>query len=111
MQSTTIEIKLPLLADAQLLAKEYPFTFNLPTDEQYNDIGFFSLVQVCHKGERFWVSIFAACGHDEFYGTVNNELLQKELKLGDAIKLHKKNIYKMLWPHYPDYGHFLCPYT
>ncbi len=86
------------LANARLLAFEFPETFEVPSDAELRAMKPGDYVKVARNGERFWVRLDGYVGR-KWHGTVSNDLvLNDDLKLGDSIFFARKNIYDTLYP-------------
>jgi uncharacterized protein YegJ (DUF2314 family) len=91
--------------NAQEMHKLHPKTFEVPSDEELNNIKIGDFVKICIYGklepdfsdidnERFWVEV-TEINNDEIIGTVDNELVEVDLKYGEKIKFKKENIYSI----------------
>jgi len=79
--------------NAQEMQTRYPDTFEAPTLTALNSISIGQSVKVCHKNERFWVSV-TSIHKDVISGTVDNSLVLKHpFKFGDIIQFKKHHIY------------------
>lgn len=92
--------------DAQQLKKEFPQTFEAPSQEELDSLKINDSIKVAvlfdskentATAERFWVLI-TKIENDTVTGTVDNELVKTAfhgLKLDDTITFEKKNIYSI----------------
>lgn len=88
--------------DAQEMHLLHPETFEVPTQEELDNIQPGDSVKVCVGKERFWVTvelIGTLVGmKDVIGGIIDNDLVfthEHGLKCGDKIKFEKKNIYSI----------------
>jgi hypothetical protein len=87
----------PRLSNAQSLAKQYPETFEVPSQEQLNNLNAYDTVKICRNGERFHVTILYIDKDGVLYGQVDDKLvLVKSFRQGDILKFEKKNIYSIV---------------
>lgn len=83
--------------DAQLMHKEHPKTFEVPSKKELNALKPGDIVKVCADGERFWTKIESVKGND-ITATVDNDLALSSshgLYCGDTISFTKDNIYSI----------------
>lgn len=82
------------LVNARLLALEFD-EFEVPSDAQIRKLKPGDFVKVARNAERFWVRVDGYVGR-RWHGTVMNDLVNSEdLKLGDSIYFHRKNVYDL----------------
>lgn len=79
-------------ADAQAMRIKHPATFYAPSKEDLDNIKDGDFVKVSVNNERFWVIVTNVNG-DVVTGTIDNDLLQKQLKYKDIIEFPKNCIY------------------
>jgi DNA-binding protein YbaB len=99
-------MKKPTFEDAQQMKKNFPQTFEAPSQEELDSLKINDSIKVAvlfdSKGndvtaERFWVLI-TKIENDTITGTVDNDLVKTVfhgLKLDDTITFEKKNIYSI----------------
>jgi len=79
--------------NAQLMARKHSGTFEVPTQDELNNLKPSNFVKVCAFRERFWVEIEEI--NDEIItGRIDNDLVMTdEIKFDDVITFKKENIY------------------
>lgn len=91
-----IEIKHPVLLDAQQRHREYPRTFSVPDKMVLQTLSRGDYAQVCADRERFWVLITEVV-KTGFQGVIENDLIctsAHHLADGDRIFFEAQNILK-----------------
>ena len=78
--------------DASEMNSKYPNTFDIPTQDELEDITIGDTVKISNGLERFWVELKEV---NKLYliGRVDNELITNEYNLNDYVMFEKKNIY------------------
>jgi len=87
-------IKKPQLRDAQKLHQENAM-FEVPSNDRLKAIKVGDYVKVNHSSERFWVKIVSCLNDTSYTGKIENNLIQRGLKLGDVILLTARNVYQI----------------
>lgn len=74
----------------------HPDTFNIPTDEELEQIQENYSLKVCAHDERFWVSVVDVYD-DIIIARVDNKLVSDQFNygFGDLVMLKKSNIYSI----------------
>lgn len=90
-----------VFVDAQRMHLEHPTTFEVPSQEELDEvkIGMFVKVGVETddpelKVERFWAQV-VKIDEDKIEATVANMLVVSKLQHGETINFEKKNIYSI----------------
>jgi len=104
-------MKTPILVNAAEMAKQYPESFQRPTQAELDHVkpGMFCKVCVLRNsdrqvgvptfGERFWVEIHSVTPNGLIVGRVDNDLDPAcGLNIDDVIGLHRDNIYSLTDP-------------
>ena len=82
--------------DAQQMHKEHPDTFDVPSQDELDNLKIDDSVKVCaNHAERFWVTITEING-EKITGLIDNDLLYTNthgLKFQDIITFFKCHIY------------------
>ena len=86
--------------DAQELHRQFPSTFDAPTQTELDNLKPNDFIKVCAEGgilaERFWIKIIEVNNHN-IIGMVDNKLLfYPELPIGLKISVVKSNVYDIL---------------
>ena len=78
--------------DVKKMHSNYPDTFDIPTQDELDNIKINDSVKISNGFERFWAQIIQV---NTLYllGKVDNELITNEYKLGDIIMFERHNIY------------------
>jgi len=88
------------LVDAQLMHKNNPNTFHVPTLEELSKIKINDLVKICpdcEETERFWTQVVEIDG-EKIIARIDNDLVCTQshgLIYDDLIQLESKNIYSI----------------
>lgn len=92
--------------DAQKMQKEFPKTFQAPSQEELDNLKINDNIKIAvllntklddFTAERFWIKV-TKIENDTVTGTVNNDLVRTHLhglKYKDKITFEKKNIYSI----------------
>jgi hypothetical protein len=89
--------------DAQLMHRNHPDTFEVPDQDELDNIVPGALVKVCNNFERFWCKVTEVQLDGTISATVDNRLFGKYgYNEGDTVTFHKNNIYS-IW-----YGKTVC---
>ncbi|HEY1846339.1 MAG TPA: hypothetical protein VGH05_15950 [Buttiauxella sp.] len=78
--------------NAQRMARLHPESFFVYSYDELSLLTPGHYVKVCSNNERFWVEITSVEGK-RFTGTVANNLVCNDLKLGDEVKFTMNNIF------------------
>jgi uncharacterized protein YegJ (DUF2314 family) len=90
------------LTNAQDMGHLHPQTFEVPYEEELDDLKPGDIVKLCFESdgasERMWVSITAVDG-DNLVGVLDNSpfLLDGLISYGDQVAFKKENIYSIFW--------------
>ena len=71
---------------------KYPNTFDIPTQNELENITIGDTVKISNGFERFWVEI-KEITNLYLIGRVDNELITNEYSLNDYVMFEKRNIY------------------
>ena len=83
--------------DAQQMAKDYPDTFEAPTEKELKNLKVGQYVKVSHNGERFWVEVVKVGITDRMTGRIDNDLVcEQPFECDDVINFRKCHIYNIL---------------
>lgn len=83
------------LVDARERARQYPGTFDVPSDKDLAQLAPGMLVKVSDGSERFWV-ILEEVGADRLVGVIDNDLEGKAghgLTAGGRIEFERRHVY------------------
>jgi hypothetical protein len=87
--------------NAQEMHKLHPKTFEVPSNEELDNIKIGDIVKISIDQERFWIEV-TEINNDEIIGTVgwrlykeDDKLIEIDLEYGEKIKFEKKNIYSI----------------
>lgn len=84
------------IIDYQQLHKDFPQTFEVPTQQALDNITKGDLVKICVDNERFWVRV-ETIQDEKVTGHIYSDLIHTShgLKANDHIEFEKKNVYKI----------------
>lgn len=83
--------------DAQVMHRNYPDTFEVPSEAELDALSAGDHVKVCAGGERFWVQLASVEGQ-VLRGHVANELVATEshgLRHGAPVVFEKRHVYQI----------------
>jgi hypothetical protein len=84
------------LDDAQKRHQQHPTTFEVPTQEELNNISVSDHVKVCDGMERFWVKVTGGLGRF-ITGTIANDLISdNDYNFGTEIEFEHKHVYSIM---------------
>jgi len=87
--------------DAQDMARQYPDTFGVPTNEELAGIKSGDSVKVSHNNERFWVTVTRISKKGVITGRVDNDLIcVQPFKYKDRIVFETRHVYS-IWSGKP----------
>lgn len=84
--------------NAQEMHKKHPSTFEVPSEEEINNLFLGDYCKICAGREQFWVKIIEF-DKNEIVGIVNNDLVftdEHGLRCEDKVKFSPENIYDIL---------------
>jgi hypothetical protein len=85
-----------MLEDAEQMNKEYPDTFEIPTEEERNNLcegDFAKLVFLSRSGgERMWVEVKGRSEQGIYYGDLGNRPLYSPLDYEDCVEFLPKHV-------------------
>ena len=90
-------MKTPKFESAASLAALYPDSFQLPQNEQLEDVCEGMFVKLCAGGERFWVIVLSK-NRNQFTGRIDNELVNSDIHdlfLNDVVEFEMHHIYNI----------------
>jgi len=83
------------LVNAQWMARRFPETFEIPSQEELDKLVKGDIVKICYYdetgSERFWVKITDVDG-DKIQGTCDNNLINSKIPAGGLIEFKKVNV-------------------
>jgi len=79
--------------DAVAMNKSNPQTFEVPTDQEIDQLNVGDNIKVSLGKERFWILITKKKRDKNFVGIVDNDVLQPGLKCGDVVTVERRHIY------------------
>lgn len=71
----------------------HPKTFEVPTDQELNNLTTGDIVKVCHNDERFWTLIMSVKGNTITASIDNDLIFEQPFERGSVIQFGKENIY------------------
>ena len=78
--------------DVNKMNSKYPNTFDIPAQNELENITIGDTVKISNGFERFWVEI-KEINNLYLIGRVDNELITNEYNLNDYVMFEKRNIY------------------
>lgn len=78
--------------NANEMNSKYPNTFDIPTQNELENITIGDTVKISNGFERFWVEV-KEITNLYLIGRVDNELITNEYSLNDYVMFEKRNIY------------------
>jgi hypothetical protein len=96
-------VRIPILTrlvDAQEMHRQYPDTFEAPTDHELATIRPGQFIKVCRDGERFWLAVTGASGR-YLIASIANPLVTSgnaRLAMGKAVRVEPRHVYSIMNP-------------
>jgi hypothetical protein len=84
------------LVDAQEMHRQYPETFDAPSQSDIALIVPDTWVKICRNSERFWVRVIGARGK-YLIGEIDSMLVQNpDLQLGQVVRFEPRHLFAIM---------------